>query len=623
MSYLPKAQIDRILCNLMGYKDFELQRDGSEITFTLDLESMDRFNDFSFVSSEMFTKAAQGVDPRQIKYDAPESPRAANQFGVDAPFDPLGKIYVDRKLQHLLKLASYEVKAIPTKNCMPQFYEAIKEFEAKEQEQISAHALAIRNKRDEIKAAKKAKDEALLSKLDAELNELEAAPASTLDINEAVENFREENFEKKRHYKDHNLYIRILKGWDETDLSSVYLTLRMIRDHLYLKENGITDIMQDVIVYEWFNKLNERQRSLYPEKVNLDRFYRGMRLTNVIIFPDGKAILWYTLLDRVLGNDILGVGVDIDPPFNEGYATGIKHVHIGTLEDHPTLLHYRELYSSEQLEDLVKSVHYCADDNISPFSFEETGRQLVFINDPYVVFDLELGSQENNKKKVIEVMFKSSPNFSLQRTIDRIIELKENELSDFDSLMKEMMEGVAEPVIEIKNDQEAKRRRNDPEYEGLTFVDPIHHSDFTRAKFERNYPLNVERAVICDDGVIKFIMPTPLFSYHDKADEMQDTEEDTLNLIHADAIVVTLSRHNDQYEFTSIDLADCVQIPVGMHHNREVDGLHIDALNEILADLREPDENWDKEWEAGYNIEKQVKKDLSKNNNKSKKAKRK
>lgn len=602
MSYLSKAQIDRILCNLMGYKDFELQQDGKEITFTLDLEVMDRFNDFCYVSSKMFKEAAAGKDLRKISFDLPESPRAENQHGIDAPFDPLGKVYVDRSLEHLLKAAGYEIKNIPTANCMPVLTKGVKEFEAQEKEAISVKSQNVRQARDELKKAKKAGDESAIADLSAKIEALEATPAMEKTFSESINEYRKNVIDPKHRYKDHNIYVRILKGWENTDLSSVYLTLRMIRDHLYLKENGITDVMQDVIVYEWFAKLSEHKRSLYPEEVNLDRFYRGMRLTNVIIYPDGKAILWYTLLDRVLGDDILGIGVDIDPPFEEGYATGIKHVHIGSLSDHPSLMMYRNLYNRLDLSQMVKAVHYCSDDNISPFSLEETSSQLIFINDPYVVFDVELPLAKSDKKKVIEVMFKSSNDFDLDKTIKRLAELKENELSDFDSLMADMMEGVAEPVIEIKNEQEAKRRRRDPELEGLTFVDPMHHTDFTRNKFEKNYPLNVERAVICDEGEIKFVMPTPLFSYHDKADEIADNDDDTLNLIHADAIVVTLSRVAEQYEFTSIDLADCVQIPTGNHHNKEVERLKLNTINEILDDHSTPEANWIEKWESDYDV---------------------
>ena len=244
------------------------------------------------------------------------------------------------------------------------------------------------------------------------------------------------------------------------------------------------------------------------------------------------------------------------------------------------------MLAHEGLKSVVTGVHYTPNDNISPFSLEETSQQMTFINDAYLIFDLPLKTSAKSQLKSLEVLVRlpESGQPNLDEVTARLNQLQEQDLSDFDQLNADIVSTIAEPIIAMKNQQEQKRCAKDPEYAGYTFKDPMHRNEFTYNRLMRQYPLNIERVVLSDNE-LKFLIPTSLFAFTDKEDDKFQEHNDTLGLVHADAIVVTLVQQGSGLDFSSIDLADCVQIPFGMHQNQDASSYEDNALRELLVDL--------------------------------------
>ncbi len=150
----------------------------------------------------------------------------------------------------------------------------------------------------------------------------------------------------------------------------------------------------------------------------------------------------------------------------------------------------------------------------------------------------------------------------------------------------------------MKNEQEKRRRNRDPEYADYTFKDSMLPSDITVPRLLRNYKLNIERIIIDDENSLRFMIPTNLFAFSDKADDQFVEVTDTLGLVHADAIVVTLSVNGDGLDITSIDLADCVQIPYGSHKSAEIKAYASDIADSLMADINNAlPEGWKESWQ--------------------------
>ncbi len=410
-------------------------------------------------------------------------------------------------------------------------------------------------------------------------------------------------------YAGRKINLRFIKGWNN-DKSSALWTLHILHMQLGLVDDGLTDLLRDVIVYEWLDKKSVDERVALglkrevAEQLDLDALYKDLRLSDIVILPDGKSVLWYSVdgAEAFFNDGVKGFGVDIDPPYMRDYAIGIKHVFAGKLDEHPTLKWYRTMLAHPRLKELVQDVHYCPCDNISPFTVEETSSQMNFINDGYLIFELGL-NQDNNKtsRASIEVLVKERPEMSLESLVKQLERLKFEDLSDFDNLSSDIVNTIADPLVEMKNEQEQKRMQHDSEFKGYTFKDPIHRSPFTKTKLMRNYQPNIERIVISDEQIseLKFILPSNLFAFKDAEDDLYQENNQSLGMVHADAVVVTLVQNGEGYDFSSIDLADCVQIPFGAHQNRDANVFNDNNLYLMLQDLGAPvPEGWDEEWKV-------------------------
>ena len=80
-------------------------------------------------------------------------------------------------------------------------------------------------------------------------------------------------------------------------------------------------------------------------------------------------------------------------------------------------------------------------------------------------------------------------------------------------------------------------------------------------------------------------------------DDRYQGEGASLGIVHADAIVVSLELNGEGYDFSGIDLADCVQIPFGAHQNHDVDSYPEQGLSTLFSDLESPlPEGWKESW---------------------------
>lgn len=615
MGHISASQFNLAVCRLMGFEGLSPAESGKEITCRIVLDRMEKFSDFRYISARMLTAALEGEDLDALDYDYPPSPNQALIDIIDSPLDSLDKISIDSEVRALCELIGVEVSRQQTRFMFPVMSKWLDTFFQQEREKEQKEAEERRKLRHAAKearrAARNAEPDSPLAKAAAEAEAAaaaaeeaaaakssgtegsEGAGAARSRMYESLDKLKKELGEKHR-YKGRTLNLRLLKGWD-SNWSSIFMTINTLRNQLSVEDDGLTDMLRDVFVYEWFDKLPDDQRARFAPVENLDDLYNSLILTDVVLFPDGKSVVWYKMENTMLGSLYEGFGVDVDPPYQDGYAIGIKHIFVGSLKDHPSVKHYRSMLDSDALKEIASSAHYTPGDNISPFSLEETSRQMTFINNGYLIFDLDL---LNDSGQSIEVLVREGELLGSDNIATRLRSLKEKDLSDFDSLSTDIINSIAEPLVEMKNEQEKRRRNRDPEYADYTFKDSMLPSDITVPRLLRNYKLNIERIIIDDENSLRFMIPTNLFAFSDKADDQFVEVTDTLGLVHADAIVVTLSVNGDGLDITSIDLADCVQIPYGSHKSAEIKAYASDIADSLMADINNAlPEGWKESWQ--------------------------
>lgn len=627
MSQLSSSQIDRALCKIQGFNNFK-RMSSQELSCVLDLELLEKFSDFSFVSGTMLRCAVEHDEGSEFKYEGIESPLAKMQLTIDMPLSPLDKIIVDEDIS-LLCRESHTVNSIKTEYLLPNFYKFVQEKQEAVREQEKADAETLRQERLKAKAERKAalknkKGKKVAAEVDsADASADKSADKTTFDASAVqaqvaadgssakeqswIAEYQAECAAKHR-YAGRKVHLHLLENWQH-NASSLLWSITLLQHHFMMDEDdGLPDVLRDVIVYEWVDKRSEQERldlgmgeSL--AKMSSEELYECLRLSDVILLPDGKVVMWYSLDAKgpIADQGIEGFGVDIDPPFMQNYATGIKHVFAGSLEQHPTLQWYRKMLASKELQDLVQSVHYSPCDNISPYSEDETAPEMLFINNGYLIFVMELTPEVNHvpEKKIIEVLVKEQKGHNLESVIAQLKTLKNENFSDFEGLVNDIVDLITDPLVEMKNDQEAKRRARDEEYQSYTFKDPINRSEFTKAKLMRNFPLTIDRVVLSseEEKEVKFILQSDLFAYKDADDDRYQGENNSLGMVHADAIVVSLGLNGEGYDFNAIDLADCVQIPFGAHKNADAEAYQENGLTDLLSDLDAPlPEGWQEAW---------------------------
>lgn len=629
MSHLSSSQIDRALCKIQGLNSFKRLENAHEVVCELNLELLEKFSDFCFVSESMLRDAVEQDEISQLHYDGLESPAAKMQLTISMPLSSMDKILVDEGVSVLCR-DSHTVNSIKTEYLLPNFYKFVQEKQEALREQEKAAAEAQRQERLKAKAERKAalknkkakKDEgaeAATAAAEAPVAETKApeaetaAPAAAAAVAETPKVHPwvleyQEQCNSKRRYTGRKVNIQIFEDWQQ-NASSALWTLTLLQNHFVMPEDeGLADMLRDVIVYEWFDKRSVEERKACGmsdtlANMSLEELYGRLRLSDVVIFPDGKSVMWYRLDANGADASNMGIdgfGIDIDPPYMQGYATGIKHVFVGSLEQHPSIKWYKAMLQNEALKDMVQSVHYCPCDNISPYSEDETGQNMIFINNGYLVFTMELTPEANHvaDKKTIEVLVKETPELTIDDVVAKLKRLKYEDFADYDQLGEDIINTVVDPLVDMKNDQEARRRARDEEYKTYTFKDPIHRSEFNRTKLMRNFPLSIDRVVLSSEEEVKFVMQSELFAFKDSDDDRYQGEGASLGIVHADAIVVTLVLNGEGYDFGGIDLADCVQIPFGSHKNQDADSYPSDGLTRILSDLDAPlPEGWKEEWD--------------------------
>ena len=717
MGQLSPSQIDRALCKLMGLHQFKHDQEQHEITCEFDLDLMEKYDDFKYVSAPMFTAAVNSDDLSSLTYDAPERPSAKMQTTISSPLDKLDKISLDTATTIFFELADRDLSQIKTDALMPE----IEKFIAQKKEEERKKAAALAEERRKEKALAKAKrkkggkDEAEAPAPEASETADAASAADTASAGESQASEGSESaatpvegagnlpkqqqlmqelravLAEKHHYAGRKISLRFLEGWHKEFAAALY-SLTTLHNQLKVVDVGIPDMMRDVIVYEWFNNLSpEEKAAAAPVAVDLasatltkeqeeakamgkfgehelfiERLYSSLYLSEVVFFPDGKSIFWLSMREPMFGEHIAGFGIDIDPPYKRNYAIGIKHIFAGKLDDHPSLKLYREMLAHPKLKEVTESVHFSPNDNISPFTLEETSEQMSFINDAYLIFDMPLEGEEEDlaiesdaeskddkdakadkgeakadkggknakaaknakadqaeaqdsaasadnakaedeatkdeeakpkKTKTIEVLVKYEEGKSLDNVAEQLVELREHILSDYHSLLEDVVDTIAEALVERKNAQELSRRRHDEEYESYVFKDPIHRTEFTLNKLKSSYPLAIERVILSADDEIKLVLPSLLFAYLDKDDDMFQEVNESLGLVHADAIVVSLKKEGEGYDFAGLDIADCVQIPFGRQQNQDVDTYNDEDMYRLVTDLDAPiPADWDVLW---------------------------
>lgn len=615
LSQLTPAQLSLALCKLMGLSHWQVNSDGAAITCELNLELMEKYGDFKFVTGSMLEQALSDDDLSTLEYRYPTTWMNRFQAVLVNPLNRNDLIALSPELIAALEKSPLTsgLNTIKSTDLWPQLYEAYvrkqkeRALQAKEElaaQQAEAKALAEQVQADN--AAAEAAPAAPAAPVEPAATETpvaapeegnaeaaEAAEAEELGdvvVDDPVLQEMQAELAAQHRYQGRKLKLHFIRGWDGKDASMLW-TYSIMQYQLGVVDDGITDVMRDVIVYEWLDKQSaDFKASLGAGACDLERLYQSLELSDIVFLPDGKAVLWYRLKEPLIPG-VEGFGVDIDPPFKRNYATGIKHVYMGKLEEHPTLVLYQAMLRHEGLKSIVTGVHYTPADNISPFSLEETSQQMTFINDAYLIFDLPLqvnSTKPSGKLKSIEVLVRyPEGGLNLDEVTARLKQLQEQDLADIEQLNVDIVNTIAEPIIAMKNQQEAKRRAHDPEYASYVFKDPIHRSEFTQARLMRQYPLTIERLIL-NDHELKFLFPTSLFAFSDKEDDKFQEHNNSLGLIHADAIVVTLTQEGSGLDFSSIDLADCVQIPFGMHQNQDVIAFDDQALTELLSALNTP-----------------------------------
>lgn len=610
LNQLTASQLNLALCQLMGLDHWQVNSERAEITCELNLELMEKYGDFKFVTGSMLEQALQGADLTQLDYRYPTVFGAKVQSAVVNPLDRLDKIILSPELALALENSSLSSSMGGIKSALlwPELYERYKQKLKARRQAEAAQAEAQKAQQEqapeqapaEMQAPGAAPTESA-GAAESAVGSDTAAAAAPADAGTAPEGAAEaaaepsdvacedpilqeikDELAAKHRYQGRKVKLHFIAGWDGSAASMLW-AYTIIRNQMGIVDDGLTDMLRDVIVYEWFERQSQELKASLAG--DLDTLYQSLELSDIVFLPDGKSVLWYRLTQPLLG-ELEGFGLDIDPPYKRNYAIGLKHVYMGKLSDHPTLKLYQAMLAHEGLKSVVTGVHYTPNDNISPFSLEETSQQMTFINDAYLIFDLPLKTSAKSQLKSLEVLVRlpESELPNLDEVTARLKQLQEQDLSDFDQLNADIVSTIAEPIIAMKNQQEQKRCAKDPEYAGYTFKDPMHRNEFTYNRLMRQYPLNIERVVLSDNE-LKFLIPTSLFAFTDKEDDKFQEHNDTLGLVHADAIVVTLIQQGSGLDFSSIDLADCVQIPFGMHQNQDASFYEDNALCELLVDL--------------------------------------
>lgn len=612
LNQLTASQLNLALCQLMGLDHWQVNSERAEITCELNLELMEKYGDFKFVTGSMLEQALQGADLTQLDYRYPTVFGAKVQSAVVNPLDHLDKIILSPELSLALENSSLSSSMGGIKSALlwPELYERYKQKLKARRQAEAAQAEAQKAQQEQEQAPEQAPAEMQApgaaptesaGAAESAVGSDTAAAAAPADAGTAPEGAAEaaaepsdvacedpilqeikDELAAKHRYQGRKVKLHFIAGWDGSAASMLW-AYTIIRNQMGIVDDGLTDMLRDVIVYEWFERQSQELKASLAG--DLDTLYQSLELSDIVFLPDGKSVLWYRLTQPLLG-EVEGFGLDIDPPYKRNYAIGLKHVYMGKLSDHPTLKLYQAMLAHEGLKSVVTGVHYTPNDNISPFSLEETSQQMTFINDAYLIFDLPLKTTAKSQLKSLEVLVRlpESEQPNLDEVTARLKQLQEQDLSDFDQLNADIVSTIAEPIIAMKNQQEQKRCAKDPEYAGYTFKDPMHRNEFTYNRLMRQYPLNIERVVLSDNE-LKFLIPTSLFAFTDKEDDKFQEHNDTLGLVHADAIVVTLIQQGSGLDFSSIDLADCVQIPFGMHQNQDASFYEDNALRELLVDL--------------------------------------
>lgn len=649
MSRLLTSQINRSICRVMGLDKFQLQEFEDhfpEITFEWDLELMEKYDDFKYLSEDMFRKSVAKADMHTVDYPYPEPPKVKALPAIDSPLSPNEKIALDLPMSIFFELEGQPINAFKTSALMPMMSQFIEEYEAQERKKQSEKMVAERKQKQAEKAQRKAEAKAAkaikrtevtqskeeLKKAQESANAVakayeklglnpdgssikpaDKAPQSSKN-NDSVESaaatvceapsaqsadkspsMMEVVCEKMRamhRYSGRKIYIRALPS-RSNDLRSIEWCVSGLHQHLIVPEHGITDLMRDLIVYKWFGNLQSPERDLFDKNLSCADLYKSLFLSDVIIYHDGKMTLWYALKNGICGSNIQGFGVDIDPPYKRNFAVSIKHIFYGKLAEHPTVSIYRKMIAHDRLNEVVNDVHYCQNDNLSPYAQDETSDQLSFINDAFMIFDMDIKGVQGK----IEVLVKDSLYEDLDAVATRLADLKENDLSDFDALNADIIDLIAEPIVEMKNEQEARRRNKDPELTGRIFKDGIHRQEFTIEKLQKSYPLKIDRIVITSEEEIKFLINTNLFAYVEKPSANSTNSNDVLSLIHADCIMVTFIQGENGLELSSIDLTDGIQIPYGAHKNEDINLFTAGVLDNLVNDKHTYiADDWDAEW---------------------------
>ena len=635
MSQLTPSQFNLALCKLMGFSNWQV--DAAAITCELNLELMEKFDDFKFVTGRMLEQALSQSDLSTLEYNYPTTFAHSNQSVLASILNRLDPIALSPELALACDNLPLNQGRLSVKATL-LWPEVCEVYRQKYQERIKQEQAAAKEAAEKEAAEKEAADKEAAEKASTEAAPAESTAAPQDQAEPQVEAAAEEAAEEapdaeapdateqaakaeasteaaaeeeaprdvvvedpilaeiqaqlvaQHRYQGRKVKLHFISGWDGNDASMLW-SLNTIHYQFGIVDSGLTDVLRDVFVYEWFDKKSaEFKAALGAQACDLDALYQSLELSDIVFLPDGKSVLWYRLTKPLLGPTVEGFGVDIDPPFKHNYAIGVKHVFMGKLEDYQTINLYRAMLSHEGLKSVVTGCHFTPADNISPFSLEETTQQMTFINDAYLIFDLPLKLNPGSKQKIksIEVLMRyNESDFDLDAITARLKQLQEQDLADIEQLNADIVSTIAEPIIAMKNQQEEKRRAKDPEYATYTFKDPIHRNEFTLKQFMQQYALTMDRIII-NDHEFKFLLPTSLFAFSDKDDDKFQEDNRTLGLVHADAIVVTLVQQDSGLDFSSIDLVDCVQIPFGMHQNQDIATYSGHSLRDLLVDLNTP-----------------------------------
>ena len=134
MSKLLRAQIEQAICKVMGYEDFVHDENCHEVYFKLNLDRMEHYDDFKYVSGQMFTQALTNNVNSNLKFDIPSEPNRAYQYTYSNPLDILDKFVLSDDLAVLFALNELPVSNHQTKIILPKLFDCVDAFKKEEQE---------------------------------------------------------------------------------------------------------------------------------------------------------------------------------------------------------------------------------------------------------------------------------------------------------------------------------------------------------------------------------------------------------------------------------------------------------------------------------------------------------